>query len=72
MCHSGIFSYKQKKCTLANVSQKEVIGRVPGSSWVDGMIKGQGLRREAQCPEDAATGPVWDTGFCHHGHESRF
>lgn len=36
------------------MGQKGMIGRVAGSSQIDGMTRGQGLEREVECAEDAA------------------
>lgn len=57
MCHSVPFSCKQKKQGSVNSTQKDLTGRVPGSSQIEGMTRGQGLRREAASPEDAAMAP---------------
>lgn len=51
MCHSGVLGYKQQKWRLTYLSQKEMIGRLSGSSQINGTAGGQGLRREVECPE---------------------
>ena len=48
MCYSGVLGYKQQKWRLIYLSQKEMIGRLPGSSQINGMAAGKGLRREAE------------------------
>lgn len=48
MCYSGVLGYKQQKWRLIYLSRKEMIGRLPGSSQINGMAAGKGLRREAE------------------------
>lgn len=63
MYHSGVLGYKQHKWKLTYLSQRNMIGRLPGSSQINGMAGGQGLGRGGECPRSSqctTTASVWD------------